>query len=163
MVTSIGQYAPVFLPGEPPSLTEKPGRPQPKGLQSQTLPKWPCGHDTRLFLPVEALPQWGLSMKLVQLLGLQRPWWCQVCRDMDSSHSRSYGPVRLFFGASCSWRSEGLFSQSFSIPLPVQALRRLPCLGSFSVVRHVRHTEGAPWLGFYSVDWHIRHLKGHPE
>ena len=28
MVTSIGQYAPVFLPGEPPSLTEKPGRAQ---------------------------------------------------------------------------------------------------------------------------------------
>ena len=28
MATSIGQYAPVFLPGEPPSLTEKPGRPQ---------------------------------------------------------------------------------------------------------------------------------------
>jgi len=117
--------------------------------------------DRRLFLPVEALPQWGLSMKLVQLLGLQRPWWCQVCRDMDSSHSRSYGPVRLFFGASCSCWSEALFGQSFSIPLPVQALRRLPCLGSFSVW-HVRHTEGAPWLGFYSVDWHVRHLKGHP-
>jgi len=28
MATSIGQHAPVFLPGEPPSLTEKPGRPQ---------------------------------------------------------------------------------------------------------------------------------------
>ena len=27
---NIGQYAPVFLPGEPPSVTEKPGRP---GLQ----------------------------------------------------------------------------------------------------------------------------------
>ena len=31
--TSIGQYAPVFLPGERPSLTEKPGRPQSTGLQ----------------------------------------------------------------------------------------------------------------------------------
>ena len=39
MATSIGQYAPVFLPGESPSLTEKPGRPQSTGLQSQTLPK----------------------------------------------------------------------------------------------------------------------------
>ena len=28
MVSSIGQYAPVFLPGEPLSLTEKAGRPQ---------------------------------------------------------------------------------------------------------------------------------------
>ena len=32
MATSIGQYTPVFLPGEPP-LTEKPGRPQSTGLQ----------------------------------------------------------------------------------------------------------------------------------
>ena len=29
---NIGQYAPVFLPGEPP-LTQKPGRPQSTGLQ----------------------------------------------------------------------------------------------------------------------------------
>ena len=33
MATSIGQYAPVFLPGEPASLTEKPGRPKSTGLQ----------------------------------------------------------------------------------------------------------------------------------
>ena len=33
MATSIGQYAPVFSPGEPLSLTEKPGSPQSTGLQ----------------------------------------------------------------------------------------------------------------------------------
>ena len=33
MATSIGQYAPVFLPGEQPSLTREPGRPQSTGLQ----------------------------------------------------------------------------------------------------------------------------------
>jgi len=33
MATSTGQYAPIFLPGESPSLTEKPGRPQSTGLQ----------------------------------------------------------------------------------------------------------------------------------
>ena len=33
MATSIGPYAPVFLPGEPPSLTEKPERPQSTGPQ----------------------------------------------------------------------------------------------------------------------------------
>ena len=37
MATSIGQYTPVFLLGEPLSLTEKPGRPQSTGLQ-------PVGH-----------------------------------------------------------------------------------------------------------------------
>ena len=33
MATSIGQYTAVFLLGEPPSLTKKPGRPQSTGLQ----------------------------------------------------------------------------------------------------------------------------------
>ena len=76
---------------------------------------------------------------------------------------RSYGPIRVFFQASCSWPSEGLFGQFFSIALPVQALRGLPCLGSCSVVLCIRHIEEPPWLGSYSVDWCFRHLKGHPE
>ena len=57
---------------------------------------------------------------------------------------RSYGPIRVFFQASCSWPSEGLFGQFFSIAPPVQALRGLPCLGSFSVVQCIRHIEGPP-------------------
>ena len=119
--------------------------------------------NTRLFfLPVAALPQWELSMKVVPVLGFWGPWWCQVFRDRDCLHGRSYGPIRVFFRASCSWRSEGLFGQSFSITLPIQALRGLLCLGCFSVVGCLRHIEGTPWLGSYSVDWCIRHLKGHP-
>ena len=59
--------------------------------------------------PAAALPQWELSVKMVQLLGLQGPWWCQVFRDINCLHVRSYGPIRVFFQASCSWRSEGLF------------------------------------------------------
>ena len=95
-------------------------------------------------------------------------------------HCRSYGPIRGFFQASCSWRSEGLFGQSFSIALPVRAVRGLPCLESFSVVQSIRNIEacplaglllcrsahqahgGAPWVGSYSVDQRVRHLKGHP-
>ena len=50
MTTSIGQYTAVFLPGEAPSLTEKPGRPQSTGLQSQTLEEWPCTHRRKVFL-----------------------------------------------------------------------------------------------------------------
>jgi len=34
--------------------------------------------------------------------------------------------------------------QSFSVTPPFQALRGLPCLGSFSVVRCIRHIEGHP-------------------
>ena len=101
-------------------------------------------------------------MKVAQLLDLQGPWWRQVCRDMDCLCRRSYGPIRVFFQAFCSWRSEGLFGQSFSIALLVQALRGLPCLGSFSVVPCIRHIEGPPWLGSYSVDRQVRHLMGQP-
>ena len=39
-----------------------------------------------------------------------------------------------FLQASCTWKSEGLFGQSFSIAPLIQALSGLPHLGSFSVV-----------------------------
>ena len=71
----------------------------------------------------------------------------------------------IFFWASCSWWSEGLFGQSLSIALPIQSLRGLPCLGSLFVVPCLRHIEGQPHpplLGSYSVDLHVRHLNGHP-
>ena len=159
MATSIGQYAPVFLPGEPPSLTEKPGRPQSLGLQRVGhYQSDPVCIDGRLFLPVVALPQWELSVKVVQLLGLQGPWRCQTCRDMDCLHRRSYGPIRVFFS---SWQSEDLFGQSFSVAPPVSTYRA-PCLGFFSAVLCVMHIEVPPWLGSYSVGRRIRRLKGRP-
>ena len=49
MATSIGQYAPVFLPGEAPSLTEKPGRPQSTGSQSVGQDRSPAHKDARFF------------------------------------------------------------------------------------------------------------------
>ena len=100
-------------------------------------------------------------MKVVQQLDLQRPWWRPVCRDMHCLRHGSYCPIRGFCQASCNWRVEGLFGQSFSIAPPIQALRGPPCLGSFSVPC-VRHIEGPPWMESYSVDWWIKHLKGHP-
>ena len=58
METSIGQHAPVFLPGEPCSLTEKPGRPQSPGSERVGhCQSDPACRGTRLFLPVAALPQ----------------------------------------------------------------------------------------------------------
>ena len=61
------------------------------------------------------------------------------------------------------YRSEGLFGQSFSVAPPIQALRGLPGLGSFSIVWRLRHIGRPPWLGSYSVDWPVRHLKEHTE
>ena len=49
IATSIGQYTPVFLPGESPSLTEKPGRPQSTGLQR-------VGHNLRDPSRIDARP-----------------------------------------------------------------------------------------------------------
>ena len=65
----------------------------------------------------------------------------------DYLRCRSYGPLRVFSRASCSWRSEGPFGQSFSVTPPLQALRGLPCLGSFSVAQRIRHIGGPPgWV-----------------
>ena len=60
------------------------------------------------------------------------------------------------------WTYQSLFSSLLSLAIrrplwsvflhssTVQALRGLPCLGSFSVVWQIRHIEGPPWLGSYS-------------
>ena len=146
MATGIGQYIPVFLPGELPSLIERPGRSQATGSQGveHYLSDPVCTDSRLLFFPCGSSDPVRLSMKVVQRLNLQGPWWRQVCRDMDCLHRRSYGPITVFFRASYSWQSEGLFGQSFSLAPPIQALRGLPCLGSFSVVWCIRHIEEAP-------------------
>ena len=145
------------------SLTKKPGRSQSTGSQRVGQDRNdPENVDISFILPVAALPQWGLTVTVAQLLGLWGPWWHQTCRATACLHHRSCGWIRVFFWASCSWGSEHLFGQSFSLAPPIQALRGLPCLRSFSVVPYVRHIEGPPWLGSYSVDWWVRHLKGHP-
>ena len=144
MATSIGQCIPVFLPGEAPWQRILAG-------QSTGSPRigydWsnPECIDARLFLPVAALPQWELSVKVAQLLGFQGPWWRQVCRDTDCLRHGSYGPIRGFFQASCSWRSESLFDQSFSIALPVQALKGAPLPGVFLCWSGRQAQRGVPW------------------
>ena len=58
MATHTGQYDPLFLPGEPRCLTEKPGRPQSTGMQRAGHGQSnPVCRDARHFLPVVALPQ----------------------------------------------------------------------------------------------------------
>ena len=72
------------------------------------------------------------------------------------------GPIGVFFRASCIWQSEELFGQSFSIALPFQALRGLPCLGPFSVVWSVRHRAGGPLAGVLLCSSVHQSLKGAP-
>ena len=98
MATSVGQYAPVSLPGGPP--IEKSGRTQSTRPQ-RAGHNWgnPVLIDATfffLFWPVAALPLRDFSMKVFQLLGLWGPWWHNVCRDLDCIRPGSYGPISLF-------------------------------------------------------------------
>ena len=96
-------------------------------------------------------------MKIVQLLSFQGTSQRQVCRDTDCLCLRSHGPESSFEPVVAGDQKASLASLA-PIP-PVQALRGLPCLGSFSVVLCIRHIEGPPRLGPYSVDRHVRQLK----
>ena len=130
MATSIGPYALVFLPGEPASLTEKPGR--PRSTRSQRVRHYhsdPAHIDARHFFacgssaPVRVECEGGAAAWLMGILaapsvqGHGLPPLQELCPYQS-----------LFSKASCSWQSEGLFGQSFSVASPVQALRGLPCL-----------------------------------
>ena len=142
MATGIGQYTPVFLPGEcPPPPTENPGRPQSTGSQRVGY-YW---NDSvyigaRLFLPVAALPQWKLSKGFIAA-------WLVGTLAVPSVQGHGlpltagYDPIRIFFRVSCSCQSEGLFGQCFFVALPFQAFRGLPCLRFFSVIWHIRHLK----------------------
>ena len=157
MATSIGQYTSVFLPGEPPSLTKKPDRPQSTGSQSQSQPKRPCAHKHKLFLPVATLPQWELSMKVAQLLGLRGPCRLQVCRDIGLPPLQELWSYQSIFSSLWLLAIRRPLWPVSLIVLPVQAHRGLSCLRSFSVVLSVRHIQRSPWLGSYSVDCTLDH------
>ena len=162
MAPSIGQYAPVFLPGEPPSLTEKPDRLQSTGSQ-WVRHNWsdPARIDARILWPVAALPQWELSMKVAQLLGLRGPW--QVCRTWTASTAGVMALSESFLEPFVAGNQKASLADLSPWLCLFKALRGLPYLRCFSVVQHIRHREGPPWLGSYSVDWQGRHLKGDPE
>ena len=150
--------------------------------KSQTGPKRPCmhKHKTCIFfacgnsVPVRVEHEGGAAVWLS--VSLVAP---SVQGHRLPLQQVSWPYQSLFFQASCSWWSEDLFGYSFSIALPIQALRGFPCLGSFSVVRCIRHIEGPPgwsptrrsalqslkgatWVGSYSVVQCIRCLMDQP-
>ena len=73
MATSIGQYAPVFLPGEPRSLTEKEATVY-RVTKSWTLLKRPCVHRRKSFFacgssaPVRVACEGGTAAWLARTL-----------------------------------------------------------------------------------------------
>ena len=153
----------MFLPGEPPSLTEKPGRPQSTGSQrAGHYRSNPVRIDEDFFLPVPALSQWELSMKVVQLLGLRGPWQRQVCRTWTASTAGVMALSESFLEPFVAGNQKASLADLSPWLCLFKAPRGLPYLRCFSVVKHIRHREGPPWLGSYSVDWQGRHLRGDP-
>ena len=142
----------------PPSVTEKTGRPVYRVTKSQTRLKWPCVHRHRLFCLWQLCPSEGWVWRWHSCLACGDPGRT-TCAGTRSA-STAGNVARVFYRASCSWQSEGLFGKSFSIAPPIKELRGLPCLGSFSAVWHIRHIEGSPWLGSYSGVQCIRRLMG---
>ena len=79
------------MPGEPPSLTEKAGRPQSTGSRRVGLyGSDPAGIDAKRFLPVAALPQWRWRSCLVS-----RDPVTPSVEDTDCLRRRSYGALRV--------------------------------------------------------------------
>ena len=139
MATSIDQYAPVFLPGETPWW---------RSLAGHSLQCCKELDMTKATLPTQMQDFFFLFyfifFCLWWLCPMRGAWrWCSCLACGDPGGARcagtrtAYTPgvmaLSVFFRASCSWQSEGLFGLSFSVPLPIQALRGLACLRSFSV------------------------------
>ena len=161
MATSIGQYAPVFLPGEPHSLTEKPGRPQSTGLQR-------VGHNLRDPSCIDARPFFACGSSApvrVECEGGATAWLVGTLA------------VPSMQGQTASAAGVMVLSESFFQPLvagnrrPVWLvfLHSSACSGTLRAPlpgvllccsAHQAH-GGASWLGSSSVDQHARHLKGH--
>ena len=104
MATSIDQHAPVFLPGELPSLTEKPGRPQSSGYKELDMTEVIlCAKtDARFFAcgssaPVRVESEGGPAAWLVGAL---------VVPSVQGHRTASAAGVMALsesFQASCSW------------------------------------------------------------
>ena len=142
------QYWPVHsssLAWRAPSLTEKPGRPQSTGSQRVGQDRSnPVSTNKTFFSPCGSSAPVRVDCEGDAAAWLARTLVVPSVQGTQTASTAGVMALSVFFRASCSWRSEGLFGQSFSIALPIQALRGIPCLGSFSVVQHIRHTEGCP-------------------
>ena len=101
------------------------------------------------------------------------------CAGTWTASSTGVMTLSVFFRASCSWQSECLFGQSFSVALIIQVLEGFhaggPSLlfctsgtqrgpaGWGLLCRQVHQSlKGAPWVGSYSVVPFIRHLVDQP-
>ena len=98
--------------------------------KSRTWLKRPCVHRHKTFFCMWQLcPCESWAWRWCNCLACGDPGGAKCAGTQ--TRCRSHGPIRVFFRASCSWRSEGLFGQCFSVVSlsSVQALKGLPCWG----------------------------------
>ena len=133
---------------ENPLLTEKLGRPQSTGSQKVKHDQSNPAHiDTNFFCLWQICPSESWAWRWCSCLACGDPGGTKCAGTWTASAVGVMALSESFFRASCSWWSEGLFGQSFSVALPVQALRVLSCLGSFSVVWCSSTKRGHPGWG----------------
>ena len=150
MATNLVQCTPVFLPGEPPSLTEKSGRPQSTGSQrvEHDLSDPMCINTRKkkffFFLacgsssPVRVEREAGAAAWLAGTLAAPSVLGHRLPSLQASWPYQSLSLTLLWLATRRPlW-------PVFLVALPAQAFRGLPRLGSFSVVQHVRHIQGPP-------------------
>ena len=160
MATSVGQCAPVFLPGEPHLPDREAWQAQSTGLQRVRHDQSDPAHTgTRLFLPVAALPQEELSVKAANRL---------ACGDLAAPSVQGHGlpPLQelgpcqsLFFEPLVAGDQKDSLA-SLSVAPPVQALGgslawALLCLA------HQHIETPPPPAGVLHCRSACRHLKGH--
>ena len=90
-------------------------------------------------------------MKVMQLLGLWGPWWCQVCRDTDCLSCRSYALSEFFFKPPVAGGQKASLASLSPLLRPFRHLEGSLAWGP-SLLFSVRHIEGPAWLGSFSVD-----------
>ena len=160
MATSIGQCAPIFLPGEPPLWQ--------RSLAGHSLQGCKELNTTEVTLREEIQ-----DFNLWQLRPRESWVWrwrsCLACGDPGGAKragtrtASTTGIVALsvLFRASCrcdlkaslaSLSPSSAYSGTWRAPLPG---------GLFCCSAHQAHRR-APWLGASSIDQHVRHLKGQP-
>ena len=147
MTTSIGQYVPVFLPGEPPDREAWEATVY-RVAKSRTLLKQARArrHETSFACDSSA------SVRIEHEGGAAA--WLAGTLVAPSVQEHGLPPSQEL------WPYRSLFSSLFLLAIrrplwpvfvarPIQALRGLPRLGSLFVDRCVRHLKGPPWLGSY--------------
>ena len=102
------------------------------------------------------------------------------CAGTWTASAQGVMALSVFFRASSSWPSEGLFGQSFSVALCIQALKRASLPGVLLCCSACQAHRGSPlagvllcrlalqalkeahWVGSCSVVQCVRHLMGQP-